>query len=148
MRKLVAYLAHPVSAPTLHEINRNLDNARGWLHFLVDATPWAISAPWIPYVETLAESAYRERGIADDLEMVRRCDLVVLTGGRISHGMEQERWAAIEADIPVCDLTPFGTSAPSLRPRDLLLRLSIGNALESMKALFEKRDALEATRRG
>ncbi len=72
MKKIIiAYLAHPVSAPDQVGIDANLASARAWLKWLVDNTDWAISAPWIPYVETLAEASYRDRGLADDLAMVR-----------------------------------------------------------------------------
>lgn len=108
MTKLVAYLAHPVSSPTVDGVRANLDNARAWLKFLVDVTPWAICAPWIPYVEQLPDTPgnpYRDRGLADDVEMLCRCDLIVLVGGVISRGMEIERNAAVVAGLAVCDLS-------------------------------------------
>jgi hypothetical protein len=111
--KLVAYLAHPVSAPTPEGIAANLANARAWLKWLVDNTPWAISCPWIPYVESLAEESYRERGLADDLAMLGRGhDLVVLVGGRVSTGMAMERDHAASR-MPVVDLTPIGVAPPT-----------------------------------
>ena len=103
-RKLVAYLAHPVSAPDQAGIDANLANARAWLRWLVDNTDWAVSCPWMPYVETLAESTYRERGLADDLAMLERHDLIVLVGGRVSSGMAVELTHAIECGIAVADL--------------------------------------------
>jgi hypothetical protein len=114
VRKLVAYLAHPVSAPTQAGIDANLANARAWLKFLVDVTPWAISCPWMPYVECLPDTPgnpYRERGLADDLAMVERHDLVILVGGRVSAGMQMERDHAVKHGIRVVDLS-YVTSPP------------------------------------
>lgn len=123
-RKIVAYLAHPVGAPDQAGIETNLTNARAWLHWFVDNTPWAVSAPWMPYVETLAESAYRDRGLADDLAMLERHDLIVLVGGRVSAGMAIERAHAIEHGIDVLDLTMFASPPikPSIAQADAVLR--------------------------
>lgn len=97
--KLVAYLAAPVTAPTFAGIESNLASASAWLRWFVDNTPWAVSAPWMPYVETLAEETYRERG---------------LVGGRVSSGMAMERAHAIEHGLAVLDLTMF--AAPPVAP--------------------------------
>jgi hypothetical protein len=112
MRKLIAYLAHPVSAPTQAGVDANLANARAWLKFLVNVTPWAISCPWMPYVESLVpEATYRERGLADDMAMVERHDLVILVGGRVSAGMQLERDHAVKHGIRVIDLS-YVTTPP------------------------------------
>jgi hypothetical protein len=115
--KIVAYLAHPVGpGSTLAELEarrENIANALAWMHYLVDVTPWAISVPWLPYVQVLDEGTYRERGIADDLAGLERCDVCVLTGGRISEGMAKERDAAILAGLPVINLISFGFRPPT-----------------------------------
>jgi hypothetical protein len=114
--KILAYLAHPVGpGSTLEELEarrENIANTLAWLQWLVDATKWAICVPWLPYVQRLDESTYRERGIEDDLACLERCDLVILTGGRISHGMAAEVRHARQFEIPVVDLTSFGFHAP------------------------------------
>ena len=114
--KLLAYLAHPVGMDrTLAEqaIRRdNIANALAWLTWLVDNTRWAVSTPWLPYVQVLSETTHRERGIDDNLASLERCDLIVLTGGRVSDGMEAERAHAVEHRIPVVDLTGWGFHAP------------------------------------
>lgn len=116
-RKLVAYLAHPVgSGGTVAELEarqQNIANTCAWLRFLVDNTPFSVSVPWLPYVQTLDESTYRERGIADDLAGLERCDLVILCGGRVSPGMAAERDHAAKLGIPVVDLTSFGYRPPA-----------------------------------
>ncbi len=114
-RKIVAYLAHPVNAPTPEGIAANLVNARAWLRWLVDTKEYlAVSAPWMPYVETLAEEHYRERGLADDLAMLERHEIVILVGGRISSGMALEATRAREIGIPVIDCTRMGATPPPL----------------------------------
>jgi hypothetical protein len=79
--KILAYLAHPVGpGSTLEELEarrENIANTLAWLQWLVDATKWAICVPWLPYVQRLDESTYRERGIEDDL--ARRVWLPPLT---------------------------------------------------------------------
>lgn len=116
---MIAYLAHPVG-PQFPAADRavNLAGARAWFRFLVDATPWAISVPWLAYVENLAEATHRDRGIADDLETLSRCDLVVLTGGRVSPGMATERERAYELGIPIVDLTSCGSMPPPMFRED------------------------------
>lgn len=116
--KLVAYLAHPFHATTLDERQNNIASVLAWIRFLVDNTTWSISCPWLPYVMTLEESVYRDRGVADNLATIPRCDLVVLAGGRISSGMDTERRFAIENGIPVVDLCTLGLQPPDERYRD------------------------------
>ena len=115
--KIVAYLAHPVGpGSTIAELEarrNNIANALAWMHYLVDTTPWAISVPWLPYVQVLDEGTYRDRGIADDLAGLERCDLCVLTGGRISAGMAAERDAAAAAGLVIIDLTSLGYRPPA-----------------------------------
>jgi hypothetical protein len=115
--KIVAYLAHPIGpGKTMVELaNRrdNIANALAWLRWLVDHSTWSISAPWLPYVQVLDEGTYGDRGIADDLAGLERCDLIILTGGRTSAGMAAERDHAKELGMPVVDLTSWGFSPPS-----------------------------------
>lgn len=112
---IIAYLAHPVgpdSTPAEVEArDLNIQSALGWLRWLVDSTTWAISAPWLPYVMRLSESQ-RDRGMRDNFATLERCDLVVLTGGRVSPGMELERHHAFSCGMPVVDLTSLGARAP------------------------------------
>jgi hypothetical protein len=109
---LVAYLAHPVSAPTTEGVAANLARARRWLRWFVEHTDFAICAPWIPYVETLDEIEHRARGIRDDLAMVGRCDVIFLVGGRISEGMREEREWAHRLELGICTLVELGEEPP------------------------------------
>lgn len=129
--KLVGYLAHPFHATTLDERQNNIASVLSWIRFLVDNTTWSISCPWLPYVMTLEESVYRDRGVDDNLAVILRCDLVVLTGGRISNGMETERLCAIEHGIPVVDLTSLGSRPPEEKYAEnarAVIALRAGNA--------------------
>lgn len=112
-RKLVAYLAHPVGHDPVQR-EKNIANTRAWLRFLVDHTDYAISVPWLPYVCELEEELYRDRGIADDLASLERCDIVILCGGRVSPGMAAEADHAHRHGIPVVDLTGYGYTPPPL----------------------------------
>ena len=151
---MIAYLAHPVG-PQFPAADRavNLAGARAWFRFLVDATPWAISVPWLAYVENLAESTHRERGISDDLETLSRCDLVVLTGGRVSPGMAAEREHAYRLGIPVVDLTHCGSMPPPMFREDGPLgreSTTAGRELAAVIALRARRalDQVSARRVG
>lgn len=143
-RKAVAYLAHPVSAPTRDGIEENLANCRLWLRWLVEHTEWAVSCPWMPYVQTLDESTHRDRGIADDLAMLERHDLIVLVGGRVSSGMAGERAHAKIHGLVQCDLSRFTTPphAPSIAHVDAIM------TVRRASAEIAKRGDIERTRRG
>lgn len=135
--RVVAYLAHPVGAPDEEGIAANLANARAWLHWLVDHTSLAVSAPWMPYVQTLHEATYRDRGLADDLAMLGRHDMIVLVGGRISAGMATELDHARSCGLVALDLTRMGVAPPSGdRRRHLVQDLCD----EAMLAVCELRD--------
>jgi hypothetical protein len=136
---IVGYMAHPV-APTEEQITAkmdgdpvlrlprdlaitycvqdNLDSATAWLRWLVENTNWAISAPWIPYVQALndATSSHRERGLRDDCAMAARCDGIILVGGRLSSGMEREWNAVKDRDGWVLDLLHLGPTPPTSQP--------------------------------
>lgn len=129
-----AYVCHPVSAfrpdGTYDPVGMqaNLANARAWLRWLVDNTTWAVSMPWMPYVEELDEETYRERGIADDLALIDGHSLLVLVSDRVSSGMKHERSYAMGQMIPIIDLTSFGCFAPPKPGTDTfdLLRKVLG----------------------
>lgn len=116
-----AYVCHPVSAfkpdgsYDPEGVRANLANARKWLRWLVDNTNWAVSMPWMPYVEELDEETYRERGIEDDLVLIDGHSVLVLVSDRVSSGMASERHYATARKIPMIDLTVFGCFTPPAR---------------------------------
>lgn len=83
------YLAHPVGG----DASGNADKARTWLRVLIGLVPevnWI--CPWIPSVDVLddTDEAHREWAMRVNLATVRRCDGIVLCGGRVSNGMRDE----------------------------------------------------------
>lgn len=111
-RKTVAYMAHPIGRGDQRK--ENITRALRWQRYLVVATPYAICTPWLPYVLTLEEETHRERGVADDLEIARRCDRIILCGGRLSDGMRREEDLFKSLGKPVEDMLHLGEEPPSL----------------------------------
>lgn len=133
----VFYVAHPVGG----DVNANLARMKRWFAFLVENEPAvAFSVPWLTYVEVLEESipGNRARGLRDDVAMVRKCDGIVLCGGRISSGMQLELDAAIASGLIVCDLTEEGDQPPDGVLGESPLAIGV--------ARWRQRDELEGTR--
>lgn len=107
----IFYVAHPYVG-----LMENLDRARRWMHYLIVRNATVdFCAPWITWCEVFRElddPFIRNRGLEFDCEMVKRCDGVVLCGGRVSRGMRLEADAAVIAGKPVIDLTDFGEEPP------------------------------------
>lgn len=107
----VAYVAHPVSG----DVALNIARAKRWIRWLVDyRRDIAYIAPWITDVEILDDNDPRERemGLQRDAEIIRRCDLFVMVGGRVSSGMDRERSVALDAGLEVLDYTKWGDEPP------------------------------------
>lgn len=111
--RAVAYLAHPVSG----DPRGNAARAKRWLRYLIDTTPFAVIAPWIDYVEVLDDEnvEHRKRGMSDDLLVLRRCDLLIAVGGRISSGMAEEIRTMQALGKPVITLIEMGEEPPEDR---------------------------------
>lgn len=111
--KPIIYVAHPVSG----DVQDNCDKVLKWLRWLTEADPSRIYiAPWVG--EVLAHldldpipADFYDRVLSDDEEVVRRCDGILLTGGRMSTGMKREHSAAVQAHKNIYDLVCFGTAA-------------------------------------
>lgn len=108
----VWYLAAPLSG----DVAANLARAERWLRYLVWAFPdWAYVMSWAPYVRALPdERRWRDRGLRDDIAVVKRCDGIILVGGRISEGMTRELGAAMEHHLLVMDMTKMGPEPPPI----------------------------------
>jgi hypothetical protein len=107
----VAYFAHPLAG----NVQENIKRAKRWLRWLMDYEPnVAFCCPWLPFVDVLDEGRpdHRRRGLRDDIVIARRCDGIVLCGGRISNGMRMEMEAVVEVGGWVADLTKFGEEPP------------------------------------
>jgi hypothetical protein len=119
--KEVYYLAHPVTG----DPEGNAYKAIAWIHWLTLADPDRIYvAPWV--AEVLAfksdigklDKSFYDRVLADDQEVVRHLDGVLLVGGAISYGMSLELDAAIAAGKKVIDWHMF--KVPEDVPQGLL----------------------------
>lgn len=103
---MLGYLAHPVGYDP-DERKRNLDNSQKWFLWLLKNTNLALSVPWFIYVSNLDET-WRTRAMRDDLISLSKCNIIILTGGRISEGMQTELGLAQMAGMRVIDLTSVG----------------------------------------
>ncbi len=113
---IVGYLSHTLGSSNGDDsIKRhdNIANAGRWTHYLVSAVPWIIVLPWFPYVSL---NIHRERGFADQLRFIKRCDVLILCGGIISPHMKYEIEWADRYRVAVVDLCDFGYSPPSTDP--------------------------------
>jgi hypothetical protein len=106
---IAAYLAHPLTALTREGIDQNRANAAKWAAWLW-RQGFAVECSWITATGELEETAAnRELGLKSDCEQVRRCDVMVLCGPRISSGMLREAGAA----KLIVDFTHLGLALPS-----------------------------------
>lgn len=105
MKRHTAYLAAPLGG----DVAGNIRNALRWLAYTRCCEPtWTIIAPWLAAVaagEDDNDPAARERGLLDAVEVVSRCDAIILCGGRISSGMQRELDEAVRCGHRVYDLT-------------------------------------------
>jgi hypothetical protein len=107
---LLYYLAHPVAPKDSSEsVRQNLRFAESYLgalfHYRVP-----VIAPWISIVEAAVsdqdkDSGDRDFGLRIDIDVVERCDGLVMVGPRVSSGMNLERHAARAAGLPIWDMT-------------------------------------------
>lgn len=102
------YLAHQLSAPTREGIDNNRRKAAEWAAWLW-RQGFSVECSWIVCTGILEETLENRRlGLKSDCEQVRRCDVMVLCGPRISSGMLEE--AAVAKVI--IDFTYIGTELP------------------------------------
>lgn len=115
---MIYYLAHPLGTGGTRLAN--LARVKRWLAWLLKTYPdHSFCCPWVAYAEALSdEPASHERGLRDDLEILRRCDGLVLCGGELSPGMRTEfmkycRWRGVQGlPVHVLDLLSRGKEPP------------------------------------
>ena len=114
------YLAHPFGGDP-----RNLDRARRWFAWLCREFPSnAYVCNWIIECELFddADPQQRATSLARQCEIARRCDAIVLVGGKITPGMKQEAAAA----IAVLDLSMIGDDPPEVGSHAWITTAQIG----------------------
>lgn len=108
----VCYVAHPLGSG--EDRARNLANAAKWCAWLAKTYGIAPVADWIVLAGQWDESPEnRDRGLSIDVELVKRCDELIMVGGRISPGMAIEANAARMHGLLVTDLTHLGYEVPA-----------------------------------
>lgn len=103
MTRPVAYVAHPLNAPTREGILRNINRAECWVRYLA-LVGFAPVATWTTLASAWDEATGRDLGLEIDCDLVRSCDVIVLTGPQLSSGMRHELAAMHERFRPVIDL--------------------------------------------
>jgi hypothetical protein len=135
--KIVAYVAHPVAG----DVTANLARALRWLKWLSSGCPSvAFVAPWIANImsgEDDSDPAARARGLEHDVAIVKRCDWIVLVGGRISNGMNVEKVVAQDWGLWVADLTHLGDEPPAHKTADLGLAELKANAPRELAGVVQ-----------
>jgi hypothetical protein len=114
----VRYLAHPVRGATREEVVANLDNVKAWLRWLFVHDPETVYiAPWVAEVEAFmatgqdADQSIMAKALRDDRVVVAMCDGLLLVGGRISSGMQEEMDAALAGGNDVIDWSTYRSPA-------------------------------------
>ncbi len=89
---VVYYIAHPLGTGETRK--ENLAKVKRWLAWLMKKYPdVAFCLPWTAMAEACGDTPEdHERGLRDDLEILERCDGLVLVGGHMSPGMRVEYW--------------------------------------------------------
>jgi hypothetical protein len=110
--KEVFYVAHPVSG----DAKGNAFKAIEWVRWLTLNDPSRVYvAPWVAevlaFVDDVIEPSFYDRVLADDQDVVRHLDGVLLVGGTLSRGMALECDAAIAAGKRIIDWHQFASPA-------------------------------------
>lgn len=85
------YLAHPVAGDDQYTYEQNMEHAKKVYVALLRAG-LKVCAPWILDCMVLDDSIPEERalGMENDAAIYHRCDGIILTGHKLSRGMERE----------------------------------------------------------
>lgn len=125
--KEVWYVAHPVSG----DVKGNIQNVIRWIHWLTLNDPSRVYiAPWVAEVQAFdkdiggaePDAAFYDRVLADDCDVVRHLDGVLMVGGKTSRGMALERDAALAAGKQVVDLSHLRNPPPPASEMDDYVR--------------------------
>lgn len=111
---MVYYVCHPLGTGEARVAN--LARVKRWLAWLTGQYDDAFCCPWVALAEALPDHpSAHERGLRDDLSILRKCDGLVLCGGEISRGMRAELLEYCRTRAPVLtimDLIELGPEPP------------------------------------
>lgn len=114
------YVVHPFGGNPA-----NLERARRWYRWLVSEFPRnAYVCQWVFECEVLdlGDDAVSEFGLERDIEVLSRCDAVLLVGGEVTLGMQQRANVA----LVVLDLTMIGDEPPEVGSHAWITTAQIG----------------------
>lgn len=111
----VGFLTHPLGdkdADWGSTHGNNLASAMGWLRLVKQETGWAICYPSMAYAAAGMDDVFFRRSMITDLiEIMERCDVLVMVGGVASPHMRIELAHARQRRISVLDLLDLGPRA-------------------------------------
>lgn len=95
----------------------NVERALRWWRWLDQIERGLWTMPWVTNVLANHGQEFNAdrvtRGLADDCEIVRRCDAVMLVGPRVSHGMKLEAEEILGLGLPVFRIeAPWAAGEP------------------------------------
>lgn len=108
---VVAFLTHPLGerdADYGTARGNNLANAMEWFRLIKDATGWAICYPTMAYLAAVDDIFHGPSTLIDQIEIMKRCDVLVAVGGMMSPHMRYLAGHASTAKIPLLDLLSLG----------------------------------------
>jgi hypothetical protein len=108
MTRSLCYVAHQLSAATDEAMQLNRANGARWCAWLAKHCDVVPLAPWIYLSMCWTEEEGRELGLELDKDTILRCEAIILTGPRVSSGMEIEVAFAKRIGVMVIDLTGYG----------------------------------------
>ena len=99
--KPLYYLAHPVGPNKNHTYQENMQDGILWWTALLRAG-WNVCAPWVGLCHALDDTDPHDRqlGMAQDIEVMLRCDGIVACGDVMSEGMLKE-WNLMDGKIRI-----------------------------------------------
>lgn len=86
------YICSPLFASTQEEIRENMLQARQHMHAIKDLYGYRTYAPHAYLPELLNDQEPEERALGRSfgMELLKRCQILIICGDRISEGMSQE----------------------------------------------------------
>ena len=109
----VAFLTHPIGERDAEwgvARGNNLANAMAWFRLIVDATRWSMCYPEMTYIAAVDDVFHQPARLAASIEILERCDVLVMAGGFNSPHMRLQFAHARRRKLPVLDLLDMGAS--------------------------------------